>query len=111
MAENDPEQSPDERQDSDYDGAWKEALRRHLSEFIGRGFSELASLIDWTCEPEWLDKELSQIIGQAGHRNREVDLLFKVRLIDGRDQWILCHLEIQTSYEADFAFRLDLYNA
>jgi len=103
--------SEDDRQDSDYDGAWKEALRLHLRAFIERCFSNLAELIDWTCEPEWLDKEMSQIIGQSGHRNREVDLLFKVRLVDGREQWILCHLEIQTSYEAEFEFRIDLYNA
>ena len=38
-------------------------------------------------------------------------MLFKVRLINGRDQWVLCHLEIQTSYEAEFAFRIDSYNA
>ena len=68
-------------------------------------------LIDWSCEPIWLDKEISQIVGQFGHRNREVDLLFKVRRLDGRDQWILFHLEIQTSFEADFEFRIDLYNA
>ena len=63
------------------------------------------------CEPQWLDKEISQIIGRFGHRNREVDLLFKVRLLDGRDQWILCHLEIQTQFEMDLSFRIDLYNA
>ena len=83
----------------------------HLTESVKSCFPKLAVLIDWNCEPEWLDKEISQIVGQSGHRNREVDVLFKVRLIDGRDQWILCHLEIQTSYEADFAFRIDLYNA
>ncbi len=101
----------DERQDSDYDGAWKEAFRFHLREFLERCFCALAQLIDWTVGPVWLDKEMSQIVGQSGRRNREVDLLFKVRLIDGRDQWILCHLEIQAHYEADFSFRIDLYNS
>ena len=71
----------------------------------------LAGLIDWTSNPEWLDKEIGQIIGRSGRRNQEVDLLFKVRLIDGRDQWILCHLEIQSSYETDFIARIDLYNS
>ena len=104
-------ESDDDRQDSDYDGAWKEALRLHLRAFIEQYFPALAELVDWSFEPEWLDKEMSQIIGQSGHRNREVDVLFKVRLKNGNEQWILCHLEIQTSYEADFAFRVDLYNA
>lgn len=102
---------PDERQDSDYDGAWKEALRMHLPEFLGRFFPLLSSSIDWTHEPVWLDKEISQVVGQSGERNREVDLLFKVRLLDGKEQWILCHLEIQTSYQANFEIRIDLYNA
>ena len=101
----------EQRQDSDYDGAWKEALRRHLRVFTERCFSKLAELIDWSVEPEWLDKEITQIVGLAGHRNREVDLLFNVRLLNGREQWILCHLEIQTSFEPDFAARVDLYNA
>ncbi|HEY0980475.1 DUF4351 domain-containing protein [Schlesneria sp.] len=100
-----------ERQDSDYDGAWKEALRLHLPQFVGRFFPSLAQSIDWSCDPVWLDKEISQIIGQAGQRNQEVDLLFKVLLRDGKEQWILCHLEIQTAFQSDFEQRLDLYNA
>jgi len=35
----------------------------------------------------------------------------KLRLRDGDEQWILLHLEIQTSYEEDFAERLALYNS
>ena len=105
------EQPDDDRQDSDYDGAWKEALRSHLRRFIEKFFPRLAELVDWSIEPEWLDKEISQIIGQPGNRNREVDVLFRVHLINGDEQWILCHLEIQTSYEADFAVRVDQYNS
>lgn len=103
--------SDDDRQNSDYDGAWKEAVRGHLREFVQKCFPVLAELIDWGREPTWLDKEIGQIVGQPGRRNSEVDLLFKAWLIDGREQWILCHLEIQTYYEADFPFRIDLYNS
>ena len=38
-------------------------------------------------------------------------MLVKLRLRDGGEQWILLHLEIQTSYEEDFAERLALYNS
>ncbi len=100
-----------EQRSSDYDGAWKETLRFHLMESMKACFPNIADLIDWNHDPIWLDKEISQIIGLAGHRNSEVDVLFKVHLINGLDQWILCHLEIQTSYESDFASRIDLYNA
>lgn len=111
MAEPIDQTTSEDRQYSDYDGAWKEALRFHLQEFVEKYFPAIHPLIDWTREPVWLDKEISQIIGQLGRKNQEVDLLFQVWRLDGREQWILCHLEIQTSYEADFAFRLDLYNA
>jgi hypothetical protein len=54
---------------------------------------------------------LSQILGQTGQRNRTVDVLVQLRLLSGTVQWVLLHLEIQTSYEADFAERLALYNS
>lgn len=111
MTSIDQKMPEEDRQDSDYDGAWKELLRSHLSEAIHDCFPALFQRIDWSFEPEWLDKEISQIVGQSGHRNREVDVLFKVRLLNGKDQWILCHLEIQTSYEAGFSFRIDLYHS
>ena len=111
MSDHLSELSDDDRQDSDYDGAWKEALRSHLRRFIEKFFPRLAVLINWSIEPEWLDKEISQVIGQPGNRNREVDVLFRVHLMNGDEQWILCHLEIQTSYEADFAVRVDQYNS
>lgn len=70
--------------DSDYDGAWKEALRLYLATFIEKYFPAEHAAIDWNYEPEWLDKELSQILGQAGQRNRSVDVLAKVRLKNGQ---------------------------
>jgi hypothetical protein len=97
--------------DSDYDGAWKEALRLFLPAFIEKYFPAEYAAIDWSYEPEWLDKELSQILGQAGQRNRAVDVLVKVRLTNGQSQWILVHVEVQTSYEPDFALRIARYNA
>ena len=101
----------DQDQDSDYDGAWKEALRRFLREFLAKYFPLVYTAVDWTCEPEWCDKELSQVIGQSGKRNRRVDVLVKVRLRNGQEQWILVHLEIQSSHEEGFASRISLYNA
>jgi hypothetical protein len=98
-------------QDSDYDGAWKEALRRFLRAILECYFPAMAAVIAWEHPPEWFDKELSQILGQTGRRNRSVDLLVKMRLRDGSEQWILLHIEIQTHYEAGFAERLALYNS
>ena len=106
-----PSQSQPQVQDSDYDGAWKEALRAHFRELLETYFPAAAASIDWQYPPQWSDKELSQILGQTGHRNRTVDVLVQVQLRSGTPQWILLHLEIQTSYETDFAERLALYNS
>ncbi len=109
MSETSPRQpSP---HDSDYDGAWKDALRGHFRELLEKYFPAAAQTVDWQHPPQWSDKELSQILGQVGQRNRTVDLLVQVRLRSGQPQWILLHLEVQTSYESDFAERLALYNS
>jgi hypothetical protein len=99
------------KQDSDYDGAWKEALRKFFQEIIQCYFPAVAETIDWQYPPESFDKELSQILGQPGRRNRTVDVLAKVRLRDGTEQWILLHLEVQSHYEEGFTERLSLYNS
>jgi len=97
--------------DSDYDGAWKEALRLNLSEFIEKFFPVEHAAIDWQYPPQWFDKELSVVLPQAGHRNRHVDVVAKVRLTNGQLQWILLHVEVQSSYEPDFAARIAHYHA
>ena len=89
-------------QDSDYDGAWKEALRLHLPDFLAKFFPAVHAAINWNAPQEWRDKELSQILGQSGTRNQRVDLLAKVSLLSGEPQWILLHLEVQSSSEPEF---------
>ena len=44
-------------QDSDYDGAWKETLRRYLRELLRKYFPLIHATIDWSVEPEWCDKK------------------------------------------------------
>ena len=109
MAEDKEPGIPD--QDSDYDGAWKEALRQHFAEILRKYFPAMAAAIDWSYPPQWADKELSQVLGQSGRRNREVDVLAKVRLLVGEEQWILLHLEVQSAREPGFEPRVARYNA
>jgi hypothetical protein len=71
----------------------------------------IAALIDWSYPPEWCDKELSRILARFGRRPKSVDMLVKVRLLTGEDQWILLHLEVQSGWEAGFEFRLFRYNS
>jgi hypothetical protein len=54
--------------ESDYHGAWKEALRLHLAVFVRKYFPKENAAIDWSHEPEWFDKELSIVLALAGER-------------------------------------------
>ncbi len=98
-------------QDSDYDGAWKEALRTHLRELLKKYFPAVYAAIDWSVEPKWCDKELSQVMGRAKRRNRPVDVLVQVRLLSGAEQWVLLHAEVQSSPEAGFERRVARYHS
>jgi hypothetical protein len=71
--------------DSDYDGAWKESLRQHFREILGKYFPAISAAMDWSHSPEWSDKELSRILGRAKRRPKTVDVLAKVRLMDCED--------------------------
>jgi hypothetical protein len=98
-------------QDSDYDGAWKEVLRQYLRQILEMYLPAIAAAIDWRHPPQWSDKELGRILRQRRRRPKSVDMLVKVRLLSGAEQWILLHLEIQSSREAGFEFRIFRYNS
>ena len=99
------------KQDSDYDGAWKESLRHHLPEFLSLYLPAMHATIDWTTPVQWFDKEVSQILGTVGQRNKRVDMLAKVRLRSRQWQWILLHLEIQSAPEVGFERRIARFNS
>ena len=98
-------------QQSDYDGAWKEALGQHFRKILEKYFPAMAAAIDWSHAPEWSDRELGRVLGRARRRPRAVDVLVRVRLLAGGEQWILLHLEVQSSREADFTVRIARYNS
>src|SRR5437773_10926166 len=58
-------------------------------------FSPVAAAIDWAVPPEFLDKELQEVVRDAAVGPQRVDKLIKVRLLDGTEEWILIHIEVQ----------------
>jgi hypothetical protein len=95
---------------SDYDSPWKEALDVYFQPFLALFFAEAHADIDWSRGYESLDKELQQVAREGELGRRLVDKLVKVWLKDGREQWVLVHVEVQVSEEADFARRMYVYN-
>ncbi|CAM5188517.1 hypothetical protein CDEF62S_04701 [Castellaniella defragrans] len=79
----------------DHDSPWKEALDLYLREALALLAPDLHAVIDWSCAPQFLDKEL-QSIGLPGKRGRRLaDKLVRVRLRSGAEAWLLVHVEVQ----------------
>jgi len=91
------------------DSAWKDVLSVWFSEFMTFFYPELAAEIDWSIGYESLDKELQTITTQAMLGNRFVDKLMKVKSRQGKELWVLLHIEIQGEKETGFEKRLFEY--
>jgi hypothetical protein len=95
---------------ADYDSPWKEALDHYFEPCMVFFFPVAHADIDWTRGHEMLDKELQPIVRQAKHGRRYGDKLVKVWLKTGEEKWLLIHVEVQGSKEADFPVRMHVYN-
>jgi len=94
-----------------YDLLWKIILEPFFYDFLKFVDPILADTIDESKKPGFLDKELiSQVPNaQGGLDHRIVDKLVKLYTKSGAEEWILCHLEVQHSYNKDFAERMYFY--
>jgi hypothetical protein len=94
----------------DYDSPWKDAVEHYLPEFLAFFFPAAAAAIDWSQDYEFLDQELHAVVQDAELGRRFVDKLVRVTLTGGAETWILVHIEVQGSREAEFAERMFVYN-
>ena len=95
---------------TEYDSPWKEGWRIFLHSFMRVCFPDVERAINWLRRPEFLDKELRKIVRDAQSGNKFVDLLIKVWLRDGSEEWILLHVEIQHGPDPQFQVRMYRYN-
>ncbi|MEB3335852.1 MAG: DUF4351 domain-containing protein [Leptolyngbyaceae bacterium] len=93
----------------DHDSPWKEILHQYFQEAITLFFPEVAQVIDWQRNPEFLDKEFQQIAPDAELGKRYADQLVKVWRTGGEELWLLIHLEVQAQPEANFEERMFIY--
>lgn len=94
---------------NEQDSAWKDILDAYLKEFIEYCLPELSPLIDWSKGWVSLDKELRAITKNKIKRKSLLDKLFKVVLKEGKEQWLLVHVEIQGTPETAFPERMFTY--
>ena len=100
----------DPQPESDLDSPWKEAMGRYFEPFLRLFFPGAHAAIDWSRGYEVLDKELQKIVSDAEGGRFTVDLLVKVRLLSGDEQWILIHVEVQSQRREDFPERMFRYH-
>lgn len=94
----------------DLDTPWKEALEYFLASFLAFFFRPVHDALDWRRGYESLDKELQQIAHDARTGRRLADKLFKVWRKDGREAWLLIHIEVQGQRERAFPERMFIYS-
>jgi len=94
------------------DPSWKSILEQTFSHFLRFIFPEADAVFDLSKPFDYLDKEFETLFPpeSTGRGVRYVDKLVKVYLKDGREQFVLCHVEIQSSKgNGDLAERMLRY--
>ncbi len=92
------------------DSVWKELIYKYFEEFLNFFFPHIHKDIDFTKRYEFLDKELEKIVPDSSIKKRYADVLVKVVLKNGKETWLLVHIEVQGYYEKEFAKRMYSYN-
>ena len=103
---------------SEFDGPWKGILDLYFKDFMFLCWPEKHAIIDWTKGVKMLDKDLLKISKNAAISNRYVDKLIEIHCLSGEINYLVLHLEIQRSAQANFETRMlqyrcrlkDLYN-
>ncbi len=93
----------------DHDSPWKCVLELLFRPFLELAFPDVAARIDWTFEPISLEQELRTISPDSEVGLKPADKLVKVRLLDGTDQWLLVHIEVQMRRDPDLPRQLFTY--
>ncbi|WP_018250389.1 RpnC/YadD family protein [Orenia marismortui] len=88
---------------------WKEIIEELFEDFLKFFMPDLYAEVDFSQGYEFLDGELAKIMDKTLKGKKMADRLVKVYLKDGRENWILVHLEVQGYYEADFSDRMFKY--
>lgn len=99
-----------EAENDEYDSPWKLAIEQYFPEFMGFYFPEAYQEIDWGVDYVFLEQELRAVQQDAELGRRIVDKLVRISLLDGNENWIYIHLEVQASRQAEFAERMFVYN-
>jgi hypothetical protein len=85
--------------------------RLHFPSFLEFFFRAIHDDIDWTAGYRLLDNELHQVLRGAKSGWRAVDCLVQVTRRNGREEWVLIHVEVQSQFDAQFEWPMALYSS
>ena len=89
---------------------WKGIIEDMPVQFILFFFPNARNILDLSRGVEFLDKELESLFPVDNPRHpRFVDKLLKVFTLDGLEEWILIHIEIQAYADPQFSKRMYTY--
>jgi len=90
---------------------WKGILEDVFDDFLTFFDPEAEQFYDFNKKFEFLDKELEQVFPPENdeYSPKIIDKLVKVFTRDGKEEWVLVHVEVQGQYQQDFARRMFTY--
>ncbi|QQK79300.1 Rpn family recombination-promoting nuclease/putative transposase [Salicibibacter cibi] len=92
----------------DQDGLWKKVITDLFKPFMLFFAPDLYDKLDWSRMPDSLEQELHRTFPVIEGK-RYTDKLMKIHLKDGKEQWILAHIEVQGYKDDDFSERMFQY--
>ena len=93
-----------------YDSPWKEILELYFFEFLDFFFPAIHRQVDRDRGYVCLDKELEPVVRDAAAGSNLADKLIRVYRLDGEEQDVLVHIEVQSDPENAFPVRMFRYN-
>lgn len=96
----------------DFDNNWKEAIEKHTYSAIEFFMPNLYHKLDTTQTPVFLEQEMRNLRRKTQKgRKKIMDKLIKVWLKTGEEQWVLIHIEVESSDKDGFNRRMYIYFA
>ena len=95
---------------TDFDNPWKTIIELYFHDFMSFFFPTIEAEIDWSREITFLDKELQKIVREGEVSKRYADKLVSVWQVNGKQSWVLIHVEVQSQAEVMFPKRMFQYN-
>lgn len=92
-----------------YDSAWKYAFDGFLPQMMQMLFPAAWAEIDWSIPPTSLNSELRSLVPGEEISEKRADGLYQVARLDGQPQWLVVHIEVQSTADRDLARRMFTY--